>query len=185
MGGLRAVVLVFAAAFVAVLLASSLSSAASAGTVKIYYQDVKGIQVDFPNGNEIKAGVDLIITTSSDVYDMERSGIMFYECGPDGTPDMTTTVTPYHYSLSEGNVVTHVFRNLTTDIRMNFTELKELGTQNTAPSEPAGKKEIFAGGDPLTTAIMLAATVLGAVMLAIMTQIIRMLDSIPNEPERA
>ncbi|MCL2295690.1 MAG: hypothetical protein FWC29_01230 [Methanomassiliicoccaceae archaeon] len=152
---------------------------ASGDNVKVYYQDVQGIQVDFPNGKDIKRGGELIIVTSSDIYDMERSGIMFYECGPDGKPDMTTTVTPDHYSISEGNVVTHVFRNLTTDIEMSFTELKELGTKK----PPVIKDEKSAGGSILATVAMLVSAVLAAVMLAFMAMVIRMLEPIPNGPD--
>lgn len=175
--------MILAVVSTAVLFTSS-ASAASEDTVKIYYQDVIGIQVDFPNGKAIKKGGELIIITSSDTYDMERSGIMFYECGPDGKPNRTTTVTPDHYSNSAGNTVTHIFRNLISDIEMDFTELKELGGQHVTPEEPKEDNKIVIEGHVYTTAVMLASVLLAVVMLAIMAMVIKDLDSVLNESDR-
>ena len=184
MGRLRAVILILATVSAVVLFTAPALSAAG-DTVKVYYQDVQGIRVDFPNGKEIEKGGELIIITSSDIYDMERSGIMFFECGPGGTPDRTTSITPNHHSVSEGNTVTHTFSNLNIDIEMDFTELKELATQPSVPNEPAGKSNGIIGGSMLTTAMMLVSLILAAVMLTIMTLVNRMLDSVPMEQEGA
>ena len=184
MRGLRAVILVLAIISSAVLFASA-ASAASGDMVKIYYTDVPGIQVDFPYGKEIKSGSELIIITSSYIYDMEKTGIMFYKCGPDGKPDRTTTISLNHYSTSSGNTVTHVFSNLTTDIEIDFTDLVELSKQEiVVPEEPEEKNKIAYDGDMLTTIVMLASVFLAAAMLAIMVMVIRMLDSVPKEPDK-
>jgi CHASE3 domain sensor protein len=182
MRGLRASILVLVIFIVVALFASS-ASYASENTVKIYYQDVQDIQADFPNGKEIKMGGELIIVTSSDIYDMEKTGIMFYKCDPDGSnPDMDTTVTPDHHSVSEGNVVRHVFKNLTTNIVMSFSDMKNLETEEPVlkTEEPVSKDEGSAGGNTLTTVVMLISAVLAAVMLAVMAMVIKMLDPIQN-----
>lgn len=168
--------MVLATLFAVAMLAAP-GSLASADTVKIYYQDVHDIQVDFPNGKEIRSGGELIIVTSSNVYDMEKSGIMFYRCDSSGAPDRTTTITPDHYSVLEDNVVTHVFSNLTTNIEMDFTELVKLDSQQIAPNEPSVKNKDTAGDNTLTAIVLLLSVILAAVMLTIMAAVIRMLNS--------
>ena len=182
MGRLRTAVLLLGAVFAVAIIAAP-GSLASADTVKIYYQDVYDIRVDFPNGKEILRGSELVIVTSSYTYDMERSGIMFYKCNSSGVPDRTTTITPDHYSVLEGNVVTHVFNNLITDIEMDFTELVNLDAHQIIPNEPVEKN--IAGDSILTTVVLLLSAVLAAVMLTIMTAVTRMLNSIPKESDVA
>jgi len=182
MGRLKAAVLLFGAAFAIVVLTAP-GSLASTDTVKVFYQDIHDIQVDFPNGKEILSGKGLIIVTSSDIYDMERSGIMFYKCDPSGVPDRTTSITPDHYSVLEGNVVTHIFSNLTTDIEMNFTELVSLDVQQVVPGVPIEKNIV--GNSILTTVVLLLSAILAAMMLVFMTAVIKIINSIPKESDVA
>ena len=177
MRGLRGAIFVFAVLSSAVLLSLS-APIVPADTVRVYYQEVQGIQVDFPNGKVIEDGKELIIITSSNIYDMERSGIMFYERGSDGKPDMTTSVTPDHYSVSEGNIVTHVFINLNKDIEMHFTELKKLETQ-TSTGEPG--EGISLDIEPATI-VALAAMILAAIMLVLISQAARKFGILTNGP---
>jgi len=174
-----AAVLVLAAISAAILLTTP-ASVVSADAVRVFYQDVQGIHVDFPNGRAIEDGRELIIVTSSYIYDMERSGIMFYEHGSDGKADLTTSVTPDHYSVSEGNVVTHVFVNLTKDIDMHFTELKRL--ESGAVTEGDQNHEHVAFTEP-TTILMLISTALAAVMLVVITRISRKIGSASEGPD--
>jgi hypothetical protein len=163
----------------AIVLFAAPATSAATDTVKVYYQNVQNIQVDFPNGKEIQKGDELIIITSSQIYDMERSGIMFYECDKDGVPNMTTSVTPDHSSTSDGNVVTHVFSNLNTDIEMHFTELEFLETQQPIPNGENSGWGIDNG--VMTNAVMAVSAALAAVMLVLMINTIRKIDSVSEE----
>ena len=181
MGRLRVVIVIVIAMTAALLLLAPLSSADS-NTVKAYYKDVQDIRVEFPNGKEIAKGGELIIITFSDVYDMYRSGIMFYECDKDGIPDTTTSIKPTHTDVVDGYTVTHYFSGLETSIEMDFSDLVTLDPQNVVPKTPHGTIDIF-GDDLLTTIVILASLAIGAVMLAIMALVIRMLDSYRFETE--
>ena len=163
----------------AAVLSAVPASSAPAETVKVYYQDVPSIKVDFLDGKEIEKGGRLTIVTSSQVYDMEKSGIMFYERGQNG-PDLTAFVTPDHHSFSEGNVVTHVFSNLTVDIEMHFTELKELEAQPPAREDPVSIPSSAAKGDPYKAALQIAPMILAVAMLCVMARVIRMVDGDPE-----
>jgi len=184
MGGLRAVVIVLTIAFVAILLAAPISSAAG-DTVKISYQNNSDITVVFPNGKEIKKGTDLIITLSSDVYDVVKSGIMFYRCDSTGKADRTTSITPEHDLNSSDGGVTYTFFKLETDIEMDFSDLELLTVETDAPAESAGQSRNIIGDGTLTIIVMLVSSVLAAVMLAIMTMIIKIMDSAETESEMA
>ena len=191
MRGARGTILALALLSAALLLAIP-ASAVSADTVKIYYQDVQGIQVDFPNGRSVEEGGELIIVTSSNIYDMERSGIMFYERGPDGKPDMTTSVTPNHSSSSEGNVVTHIFSNLTQNIEMHFTELKTLETPGTGGGDSGGGSGGGSGSGYVldldigpAVIVAIVAAILSAAMLAVMTVISGMVNRTLRDLEAA
>jgi len=179
MGRLCGVVLVMVAVSTAVLFTTAPVSLASGDTVEVFYQGVKDIQVSFPNGNEIPKGGELIIITSSQKYDMERSGIMFYACSPEGVPDRTTTITPTHYSVSEGNVVTHVFENVNTDIEMDFTDLMPLESLQVTENENIG----ITGDNGLTMIIMIISLILAAVMLTMMVNVLRMLEAVPKDTD--
>jgi len=160
------------------------ASFVSADTVKVYYQSVPDIDVHFPNGTEIQRGGELVVVTSSHKYDMTRTGIMFFECDPSGKPDMTTSITPDHYAVSEGNTVTHTFRNLSTSIDMRFTELAEL--EHPIPVTPAVPDTKGIAIDiSLTTVIMLLSIILAAAMMVTMAHVIKMIDSALERPEEA
>jgi len=185
MGRLRVVIVIVIGITAAMLLIAPLSSAAS-NTVKVYYQDVQNIHVEFPNGKEISKGGVLIIITSSDVYDMDRSGITFYKVDEKGTVlDKTDTVTLSHTSTVNGNSVTHYFIGLTVDAEMDFSDLVPLDPDKVVPTIPEEIKKIFSDGDLLTTIVLIASLAIGAVMLAIMALVIRMLDSYRYDTEMA
>jgi len=177
---LRGALLVLATVFAVVLFAAPVPFAAG-DAVRVFYEDDPLFQVEFPNGYVIERGGDLIIVASSDIYDMEKTGMTFFACNPDGSPIRTSSQTPPHTSTMDGNTVTHVFSNLATDIEMSFTDLVELETPLDIPNESAGTINNIFGDNILTTTAMLASMVLAAVMLTIMAMIIRMLDSIPVE----
>jgi len=173
------------AAVSAVVLFAAPVQFASGDTVKVFYEDDPSIQVEFPNGYMIERGSDLIIVASSDIYDMGKTGMMFFTCNPDGSPIRTTSETPPYTSDLNGNIMTYVFSNLATDIEMSFSDLVKLESPLDSLDEPAGMINNIFGDDLLTTTAMLASAVVAAVMLIIMAMIIRMLDSIPVEPERS
>jgi hypothetical protein len=179
MGGFRLVILVLTVASATMLLAVPLSSASD--NYVVHYTKNPDIKVDFPNGNEITKGEDFIIVTSSDVYDMERSGIMFYKCDQYGVPDETTSITPDSIYDSDGNVMTCIFSNLSTDIEMDFTELEKLDTPN---ENTLDEKKVNAGEVTRATAVMLATVIIAAIMLAIMIMIFRMLNTAMSQPEK-
>jgi len=182
MGGLRAVVIVLTIASVAILLAAPISSAAG-DTVKINYQDNPDITVVLPNGKEIKKGTDLIITLSSDVYDVVKSGIIFYRYDSAGKLDRTTSITPVHKLNPSDGSVTYTFSKLDTDIEMEFSDLEMLIVETDAPAEPVGQSRNIIGDSMLTIVVMIVSSILAAAMLTIMTRTNKIMDSTQDESE--
>jgi len=160
----------------ALLLAVPVSSAAGE-TVKIYYKADPDINANIPR--EIPKGGDLTIVASSQRYDLERSGIMFYECDSTGKPIRTTSLSLIHSFTSENNTVTWKFRDVPFDIEVSFTELVEFETTPVVPGDTddtEGPANAASQSDlGLTTIIMLAIMVLGIIMLAVSTSVTRML----------
>ncbi|MDR3075150.1 MAG: hypothetical protein LBU30_03815 [Candidatus Methanoplasma sp.] len=141
----------------------------SAETVSIHYEDFRDIKVEFlPKDREIEKGGELTIIVSSQRYDMTLTGMMFYKRGPDGDFDRTTSVRPDHTSFDEGNTVTHIFKNIVSDIEMSFSDLAELG-----PQYPGGSDTIDAA-----TIVTAASAILAIVLLSAMAGIRRSIDSL-------
>jgi len=176
---LSGAILILTALSAAMLFAVPAVSAADE-TVKIYYKADPDIDMDIPR--EIKKGDDLTIKASSNKYDLEKSGIMFFECDPSGKPIRTTSLSLIFSSVSENNTVTLVFSDVRSDIEVSFTELVKLETPPVVPGEdvePGGTDEqtnaAAVPGLELTTMIMFAIVILGGVMLAIMVWVKNML----------
>ncbi|MCL1811523.1 MAG: hypothetical protein FWG41_04840 [Methanomassiliicoccaceae archaeon] len=154
----------------------------SADTIMVVYRDDMDIQVDFPNGREIERGNELVIVVSSNKYDMERSGIWFYEYDRNtGITDTLSSVKPDHYSVLEGNAVRHVFSNLTKDIDISFSDLKELETVVVPEPAAPGTGTGTSGDNKLTMMVMLTSMILAVVMLAMLTDTLRRVNSILKE----
>jgi len=176
------------AAVLAIVLLLAPASFSSAEKVKAFYQPVQDITVEFPNGTEIERGEEFIVIVHSKIYDMSKSGLMFYKCDKDGRPITTTSVTPSSTKYAEGNRVTHIFVGLDTNIRVNFSDLVKLDDpitddpedpNNDPGKDPAG---ITLGLDGTTIIIALTAAV-AAVMLVLSVAAMRSIDAIVKEWE--
>ncbi|MDR1404756.1 MAG: hypothetical protein LBJ20_04225 [Candidatus Methanoplasma sp.] len=154
------------------------SADAASETVKIYYREDQNINVDFPDGIEIGKGGELTVVVSSQRYDMAKSGIMFYERDSDGNVDMTSSVHPDHTSVADGNTVTHVFRNIVSDIEMSFSDLVELEPQNSEEEGTDSPRKDTAELLDSTTVVTAMSVVLAAVLLAAIVCARRNIDSI-------
>lgn len=153
---------VIMAVLAAILFFAVSSSTSSGETVKVVYEENKFINVSFPNGKEIEKGGELIIITSSDTYDMDKSGITFFEIDENGNTIKTSSIIPMHEFDSDGNTMKHIFNNIQTDIEMIFSDLK-----------PLNKTE----DDILTTAVLGASVIIAAVMMVFMMVILREIDA--------
>ena len=183
MGRLRAVLLIVIAITAALLFVAP-SSSAETGTIKVYYHDVQDIHVEFPDGQEIKKGGELKMIASSDVYDMEKTGIFFFLTDSNGKPDRTTKVTLLYDHVKDGNTVTYTFYGLTADVELDFVDSVLLDHKD-IPIVPVEIIKIIGGDNLLTTIVIIASVAFGAVMLAFMALVIRMLDSYRYEVEMA
>ena len=175
------------AAVLAIVLIAAPASFSSAEKVKVFYQPVQDITVEFPNGTEIERGDEFVVVIRSNIYDMSKSGLMFFKCDKDGNPITTSSVTPNRTSYAEGNRVTHTFFGLETNIRVNFSDLVKLDTPITDdPDDDPGKEKagVTSGIDGTTILIALTAAV-AAVMLVISVAAMRSIDAIVKEWETA
>jgi hypothetical protein len=189
---LKGTVLIIAVVFTIVLLAPP-ALISSAENVKVFYDEVSSINVSFPDGKEIEKGGKLTIVISSSIFDLKRSGITFFECDRYGNPLTTSSMSPPSTSEYSGNTATHVFFNLKSDIRINFSDLKFLDPENLSGSgedetdkKPGEVPGGTAGGDiGLTTVVIAIAAAVAAIMFAISMVTMRRIDAIIKEWETA
>jgi hypothetical protein len=173
-GGAVFIMLAISAALLLFLPASS----ASADRVEIFYQERPGIHVEFPDGNVTYNG-KLTIIVSSSLYDMTEASVGLYKFGTDGEPDMTSQLdTHYSTSMSEGNKETYTFTNLTEDVTLYFSDLQPLERPTVE-----GTSKGTAGNNILAASVMGAASVLALIMLVLMADMIRKIDSFSKGSE--
>ena len=178
---LKRTLLAMAAVSVAVLIAASASSV-SADTVKVFYDETPRIHVDFVGGQEINKGGKLTIDLYSDYYDMEKTGMMFYEFDKDDNEVLTSSVTLENQSTIDGKVVRRVFSGLTQDIKMYFCDFVLL-EPSVVPGGPGGNTA--ASDNPQATFVLVVLMFISAVMLVFVRWNIRKTDLLLKELEAA
>ena len=97
-------------------------SASSDETFRIYYEEVQGIDVTFPDGEITDPDGEIRIVTFSDIYDMSKTDIVFFERDINGETDRSSSITPRHEFDAEGNTMVHYFKGISTDIQMYFID---------------------------------------------------------------
>jgi len=162
-----------AAIYAAMLFVIPISSV-PADAAMVFYEEDKDIRVEFPYGQE-SAGGRLTVDLYSEVYDMERSGIMFYELGDDGKYNAISSVKLENQKVLEGKVVRRVFINFKQDVEMHFCDLVLLDPQ-------VGNAD---GDDPRATFILAALLVISTLMLVFIRWIIWKTDILLKELEAA
>lgn len=113
------------AAVASILLMSALAVSSDALTpYRVVYKDSYGVQVDFPDGKRIQSNGDLVLTVSSDTYDMSRAGIWFYEYNDSGEYPESRHKYEYLYDSDvRGRSVTYTFHGISSDIEMILSDL--------------------------------------------------------------
>lgn len=170
-------------ALVAVSLFVMPTTFSSAETVTVYYEENKQIDVSFPNGNVIEKGGTLVIILSSEIYDMEMSGITFCERDENGNTLWHTSISPYNEFSAEGNTMTRTFINIQTDIEMIFNNLKDFDGNDVILEKEDLKETFDLSEDMGTTIVMGISLVIAIVMMAIMMTIIRRIDYVDAEEQ--
>jgi hypothetical protein len=173
-------ILVVIAAVAAAALFAAGSPLVSADKVNVYYDYNPDISVGFPVGENIERGGTLVIDLYSEVYDMEKSGIMFYAVDARGNYDpVTSVITPYNLTVTEDGTVKRIFINLAQDIRINFSDLVDLEAQTVLD----GSEEDTAWEDAFTMTVLFASMIASIVMLIVMRWMTWKFDSLLKDAE--
>lgn len=159
------------------------SSAVSADSVKVFYDNYPGIDVEFPNGEVINKGGDLIVVISSDKYDISNAEITLFPMDAYGVADTTNQVHNLNHEYSkEGNVATHTFWNVETDVKMisyfpgGLKLLDESGND-------VEENELIPVTDTDKNTLILAATAVCAALLFVITAMTYRRMDLPNVSE--